>query len=61
MVLVVRVKITVIFFQDALSLFDETTKFYFQTHLEHCKRVAIKCINNCGRTDIPRDQVLDSN
>ena len=25
--------------------------------MEACKHVAVKCINNCGRTDIPRDQV----
>ena len=33
--------------------------FFFQNHLENCKRVPIKCINNCGRTDIPRDQVCN--
>ena len=32
--------------------------FSVQNHLENCKRVPIKCINNCGRTDIPRDQVF---
>ena len=29
----------------------------FQTHLDVCKHSPISCVNRCGRTDIPRDQV----
>lgn len=32
-------------------------RFLFQDHIEQCQLVPVDCVNACGRSDIPRNQV----